>query len=67
MSEFRKKLTDQTIYTYKWTAHVDFTNVDFMSNVKARDLWQHKYLGTLPLKYDVEIPAHGVLMLRVTR
>lgn len=38
-----------------------------MSNVKARDLWQHKYLGTLPLKYDVEIPAHGVLMLRVTR
>jgi alpha-galactosidase len=49
------------------TAHVDFTKLGFTGNVQARDLWQHKDLGALPSKYDVEIPAHGVLMLRVTR
>ena len=49
------------------TAHVDFTKLGFTGNVQARDLWEHKDLGALPAKYDVEIPAHGVLMLRVTR
>ena len=49
------------------TAHVDFTKMGFTGSVQARDLWQHKDLGALPSKYDVEIPAHGVLMLRVTR
>ena len=49
------------------TAHVDFTKMGFTGSVQARDLWQHKDLGALPSKYDVEVPAHGVLMLRVTR
>lgn len=48
-------------------AHVDFTKLGFIGNVQARDLWEHKDLGALPSKYDIEIPAHGVLMLRVTR
>jgi len=49
------------------TAHVDFRKLGFTNKVQARDLWEHKDLGALPLKYDVEIPKHGVLMLRVTR
>lgn len=49
------------------TAHVNFTKLGFKGNVQARDLWQHKDLGALPAKYDVEISAHGVLMLRVAR
>jgi alpha-galactosidase len=49
------------------TAHLDFTKLGFTGSVHARDLWQHKDLGVLPSKYDIEIPAHGVLMLRVTR
>ena len=49
------------------TAHVDFAKLGFSRGVQARDLWQHKDLGTLPAKYDVQIPAHGVLMLRIAR
>ena len=49
------------------TAHVDFTKLGFNGGVQARDLWQHKDLGILPSLYNVEIPAHGVLMLRLTR
>ncbi len=49
------------------TAHVDFAKLGFSGGVQARDLWLHKDLGALPAKYDVEIPAHGVLMLRVTK
>jgi alpha-galactosidase len=48
------------------TAHVDFTKLGFTGNVQARDLWQHKDLA-LPAMYNVEVPAHGVLMLRLTR
>jgi alpha-galactosidase len=49
------------------TAHVDFARLGFSGGVQARDLWLHKDLGSLPAKYDVEIPAHGVLMLRVKK
>ena len=49
------------------TAHVDFAKLGYTGNVQARDLWQHKDLGTLPAMYNVEVPAHGVLMLRLTR
>ena len=49
------------------TAHVDFSKLGFTGNVQARDLWQHKDLGALPAIYNVEVPAHGVLMLRLTR
>jgi alpha-galactosidase len=48
------------------TAHVDFTKLGFSGRVQARDLWQHKDLA-LPAMYNVEVPAHGVLMLRLTR
>jgi len=49
------------------TAHVDFTKLGLTGGVQARDLWLHKDLGTLPSLYNVEVPAHGVLMLRITR
>ncbi|HEV2575662.1 MAG TPA: glycoside hydrolase family 27 protein [Acidobacteriaceae bacterium] len=49
------------------TAHVNFAKLGFSGAVRARDLWLHEDLGTLPVKYDVAIPAHGVLMLRVTK
>jgi alpha-galactosidase len=48
-------------------AHVDFHKLGFAKGVNARDLWQHKDLGRLSPRYDAAIPAHGVLMLRVTR
>ena len=48
------------------TAHVDFRKLGVTGNVHARDLWQHKDLGALPATYNVEVPAHGVLLLRLT-
>ncbi|MDE3148382.1 MAG: glycoside hydrolase family 27 protein [Acidobacteriota bacterium] len=33
--------------------------------VEARDLWSHKNLGELPHEYTAQVPAHGVVMLRV--
>ena len=49
------------------TAHVDFTKLGLTGGVQARDLWLHKDLGMLPSIYNIEVPAHGVLMLRITR
>jgi alpha-galactosidase len=48
------------------TAHVDFRKLGVTGSVQARDLWQHKDLGALPQAYNVEVPGHGVLMLRLT-
>lgn len=48
------------------TAHVDFRELGSTGSVQARDRWQHKDLGPLPLMYNVEVPAHGVLLLRFT-
>jgi alpha-galactosidase len=49
------------------TAHVDFHSVGFTHAVKARDLWLGKDLGTIGPEYTVNIPAHGVVLLRVTQ
>ncbi|HEU5342058.1 glycoside hydrolase family 27 protein [Edaphobacter sp.] len=47
------------------TAHVDFGRAGFTGAVKARDLWLHKDLGSISSPYNVTVPAHGVVMLRV--
>ena len=43
---------------------VNFAEVGFSGPVKARDLWAAKDLGALSA-YRVQVPAHGVVMLRV--
>ncbi|HEY4381871.1 MAG TPA: glycoside hydrolase family 27 protein [Acidobacteriaceae bacterium] len=49
------------------TAHVDFRSLGFSKAVKARDLWQGKDLGSMSPDYSVQIPAHGVVFLKVTQ
>jgi len=39
----------------------------YASGAKARDLWLDKDLGKIGPEYSVKIPAHGVVMLRVTQ
>ena len=34
--------------------------------LSIRDLWLHKDLGSFKKMYDAKVPAHGVIMLRVT-
>jgi alpha-galactosidase len=48
-------------------AQVDFGTMGFKGAVKARDLWQEKDLGKLNTRYFVNVPAHGVVLLKVTQ
>jgi alpha-galactosidase len=52
-------LSDQPAYL-----EVKFSELGFAGPVRARDLWAAKNLGAMAA-YKVEIPAHGVVMLRV--
>ncbi len=45
---------------------VDFAQLGFKSSPKVRDIWRAKDLGRLQSPYKVEIPAHGVILLRVS-
>jgi alpha-galactosidase len=47
------------------TAHVDWSTLGFKPGAKAKDLWLKKDLGNLEATYNVEVPAHGVVFLKV--
>jgi alpha-galactosidase len=49
------------------TTHVDLRTLGFSHGTKARDLWLRKDLGSIDSPYVVEIPAHGVLFLKLWR
>ena len=49
------------------TANVDLHTLGYKGSVKARDLWLDKDAGTLRDKYVVQVPAHGVVFLRLTQ
>jgi alpha-galactosidase len=49
------------------TAHVDLRQLGFPQAAKAKDLWLGKDLGRIGPRYDVTIPAHGVVFLRVAQ
>ncbi len=49
------------------TAHVDLRCLGFSHGMKARDLWLGKDLGSIGPDYVVKIPAHGVVLLKVTQ
>ncbi len=38
-----------------------------MAHAKARDLWEHKDLGTIQGSYTANVPKHGVIMLKLSQ
>ena len=48
-------------------AHVDLRKLGYKGPVRAYDLWLNKDAGTLGEKYDVKVPAHGVVFLKLTQ
>jgi alpha-galactosidase len=44
-----------------------FDSIGFTGNVKLRDLWQHKDLGSMKNEYTADVPPHGVIFLKVGR
>jgi alpha-galactosidase len=46
---------------------VDLGDLGITNVVKARDLWRQQDLGQLQIKSTYKIPAHGVMMLRLSQ
>jgi alpha-galactosidase len=46
---------------------LDFKAIGFNGTAKLRDLWQHKDIGTVQDSYTVEVPKHGVVLVKVSR
>src|SRR6266704_2721856 len=52
--------TLQTVITASWRA------LGIRGPARVRDLWAHADLGTFPGRFMATVPAHGVVMVRVT-
>ena len=46
---------------------VRWEDIGIYHAVRVRDLWSHQDLGLIPEEYSTSVPAHGVVMLRVSR
>ena len=46
---------------------LDFKAIGFSGPAKVRDLWEHKDIGTVQDSYAVEVPKHGVVLVKVSR
>jgi alpha-galactosidase len=44
---------------------IRWENLGIFRSVAVRDLWTHRDLGVFPTDYSTQVPAHGVVMLRV--
>jgi alpha-galactosidase len=44
---------------------LNLKEVGITHSVRARDLWQHKDLGTIKDSYTADVPRHGVLLLKL--
>jgi len=44
---------------------IHWENLGIYGSVAVRDLWMHRDLGVFPTDYSTQVPAHGVVMLRV--
>jgi alpha-galactosidase len=48
-------------------ATLDFKALGLHGSATARDLWQHRDLGTIDEKHEFEVPSLGVVLLKVTK
>jgi len=46
---------------------LDFKAIGFSGPAKVRDLWEHKDIGTVQDAYTVEVPKHGVALVKVSK
>ncbi|MGZ3757057.1 MAG: NPCBM/NEW2 domain-containing protein [Mucilaginibacter sp.] len=46
---------------------VKWSDAGITGSVSVRDLWLHKNLGVLKGSYTVEVPAHGCVLLKVSK
>ncbi|MHB8499397.1 MAG: glycoside hydrolase family 27 protein [Candidatus Acidiferrales bacterium] len=53
-------------FDWPQTIEISFREFGFKGNVKSRDIWAAKDLGSLPSHYKAHVPGHGVVLLRVS-
>lgn len=53
-------------FDWPQTIEISFREFGFKGDVKVRDIWAAKDLGTLPSLYRARVPGHGVVLLRVS-
>jgi len=46
---------------------LDFKAIGFSGPAKVRDLWEHKDIGTVQDSYTVDVPKHGVVLVKVSK
>jgi len=51
----------------KVDAMVSWTELNLTGNQSVRDLWQQKELGVFNQKFSVQVPAQGVVMVRISK
>jgi len=50
----------QTVITASWSA------LAIHGPARVRDVWAHTDLGTFTGRFSATVPAHGVVMVRIT-
>ena len=50
---------------YEEKIQVQWEDPGIYNSAAVRDLWSHRDLGVLPKGYEAQVPAHGVVMLRI--
>ncbi len=58
-------LFDRGNFPYPITVQLE--SVGFQGTAHARDLWSHQDIGVLKGSYTAVVPAHGVVMLRLSK
>jgi alpha-galactosidase len=48
-------------------ATLDFQALGLHGSVAARDLWQHRELGTIDAQHEFEVPSLGVVLLKIAK
>jgi alpha-galactosidase len=46
---------------------LDLNLIGFNGSAKLRDLWEHRDIGAVQGSYTVEVPKHGVVLVKVSR
>ena len=54
-------------FDWPQTIDADWAQLGFKGEVKARDIWAARDLGSLTGKYAARVPGHGVVLLKVTQ
>jgi alpha-galactosidase len=63
---FFNRGNSETTVSVKWGPWGTLATPDAATKFKIRDLWRQNDLGTFQGKFETKVPAHGVVLVRLT-